>query len=258
MSNRKRRKENLNKLVEKVCAQATEERHQPKKERGKPVESKPIIKSIVQPCQSETEHRWKKYPDLHNNTQIKYICGICYEQKTEEILPIKKFEYTKQPHEIKHHGPAEHHPNPRKYTAPKKEKSWKGNQQKKEELFNRCVKNNKILSSENPTFIEINDSLDKIIPLLILDECSSHPTLFKKLEDMGYDGKYLARGTQDDDILKEVIEKNAILVTEDKEFYNRVLKTEHTHDPIFLARNSEKLMENLHLIIKQMRKFEVL
>lgn len=249
MSNRKKRQENLQKRIQKICFQA-------KEERDKPVGRKTEIKSTIQPCQNVNDHEWEKYLDLHNNTQTEYFCANCFEHKIEKNLPIKKFQYTILPYEIKHHGPAEHHPDPRKYTAPKKEKSWKGNQQKKEEIFKRCVKNNKILSSENPTFIEINDSLDKIIPLLILDECSSHPTLFKKLEDAGYDGKYLVSGSQDDDIFEEVIKKNAILVTEDKEFYNRVLKTERTNDPIFLARNSETIMENLHLIINHMRKFE--
>ncbi len=256
MSNRKRRQKNQKKLVEKICAQATRERNQTNKEKDKPVKSKTWEKSVIQSCKKETDHGWKKLYEINNNTQTKYFCVNCPDYKIVDKIPKEKFVYTKQPHEIKHHGPAEHHPNPRKYTAPEKEISWNGNPLKKEEIFNRCVKNNKILSSENPTNIEICTSLDKIIPLLILDECIAHQTLVVKLSDEGYDGKYLARGTQDDDILEEIIKKNAILITEDEEFYNRVLKIKYVNDPIYLVRNSETIMENLHLIIKHMREFE--
>ena len=143
-------------------------------------------------------------------------------------------------------------------SAPKKAKSWIGDMVQKNEIYKRCIKNSKI---PNPPEIagleEKSKILSKIIPPLILDECVASSKLIEKIQEQGYDGHYLGRKLDDDEIFPVVEEHEAILVTEDKEFHDRVLDHKFTLDPIFIGRNSEQVMENLQVIINHMRKFEL-
>ena len=98
--------------------------------------------------------------------------------------------------------------------------------------------------------------VDKIIPKIILDECVANPTLIKKIQELGYNVWYLGRKLSDDEILLVVEKQNAVLVTEDKEFHNRVLDNKPIRDPIFVGRNTNQIIENVEVIQKHMKQFE--
>ncbi len=255
MSNRKRRQENAKKKREKAILEWEEDKkRQVTSETW--TKSETSTKSTIQSCQNEIDHDWKKLRDSEDNSQTNYYCNNCFEHKIVKNVLKKEFQFTVLPHEIKNHGKSEYHPKFRKYPPPEKAISWKGNMQKKEEIFNRCIKNKRVSPSDNPIFTDT--SLDNIIPLLILDENAAHPTLIKKLEDEGYDGEFLGRKLKDPEVYREIIKKNAILVTEDEDFQIDVINDESTHDPIYIRRDVNQLMENLNIILKHMRKFEVL
>ncbi|MBS1269055.1 MAG: hypothetical protein MAG458_01791 [Nitrosopumilus sp.] len=217
--------------------------------------SQKTVKKPIIPSKNDCEHKWEEYcKDENDYTKIEYYCTVCNEHEIKRRPLKKEYKYTILPHEIKNHGKAEYRPNFRKYPPPEKAISWKGNLQKKEEIFNRCIKNKRISLSENIPFSET--LLGKIIPLLILDENAAHPTLIKKLEEEGYDGEFLGRGLKDPDVYREVVRKNAILVTEDEDFQIDIIHDKRTYDPIYIRRDTNQLMENLDLILKHMRKFE--
>ena len=209
-------------------------------------------------CKSESKkHNWQIHHESEDKTEIIYYCYYCH----EHIVLDKKFNYytpTLLPHKLKRKGPSESHPDARKYTAPEKAKSWTGDVVQKNEIYKRCLKNGKIPNpSEIAGLEEKSKIIQKIIPTIILDECVVSSKLIEKIQEQGYDGHYLGRRLDDDEIFSVVEDLQAILVTEDKEFHNRVLEHKFTLDPIFIGRNTEQVMENLQVIINHMRKFEL-
>ncbi len=173
--------------------------------------------------------------------------------KKPEIEPYK---FKLLPHELKNHGPAEHHPDPRKYTAPIDTIKKKGNLIERNKMFDNCFKN-RVITNVNVTGLEEkSDILDTIIPKIIVDECVASDKLLEKIQEQGYHIWYLGKGLPDEEIFKIVEEQKAILVTEDEEFHNKMLDDKLTHDPIFVIRNTENVMDNVGVIKRHMRRFE--
>jgi rRNA-processing protein FCF1 len=209
---------------------------------------------IPRPSQKNCEHVWKVFCNLENSMEIEYSCEKCLIHKTE-TKSYKKFESNLLPHELKNHGPAQHHINPRRYTAPSKSHMLIGDMVEKTMIFQRClqtgiIKKN-VIGMENKIKV-----VDKIIPKIIIDECVANSTLIKKIQELGYNIWYLGRKLSDDEILEVVEKQNAVLITEDKEFHNRVLDNKPIRDPIFVSRNTNQIMENVGVIQKHMRQFE--
>ena len=238
MSKRKRRKELADLKRAKIMASLDE--------KGKI--------DIPRSSQENCEHVWKVFCNSENSMEIEYTCEKCLIHKTE-AKSYEKFESKLLPHELKNHGPAQHHNNPRRYTAPSKSQMLIGDIVEKTMIFQRClltgvIKKN-VIGMENKI-----KEVDKIIPKIILDECVANSTLIKKIQELGYNIWYLGRKLSDDEILLVVEKQNAVLVTEDKEFHNRVLDNKPIRDPIFVGRNTNQIIENVEVIQKHMKQFE--
>jgi hypothetical protein len=239
MSKRKRRKELADARRAKLMASLDE--------KGKI--------DIPRPSQKNCEHVWKVFCNLENSAEIEYSCEKCLIHKTE-TKSHNEFKPKLLPHELKNHGPAEHHHDPRKYTAPLEKIILKGDLIEKNKIFNNCLQN-KVLTNNNVTGLdEKSEILDDIIPKIIVDECVANDTLIKKIQECGYDVGYLGPGLSDEEIFQKVLKIKAVLVTEDKEFHNRVLDDKPTHDPIFVSRHTEHVIENAEIIQRHMKQFE--
>ena len=241
MSKRKRREENLRKRVKAITSP-------PIKDTKKNTNNK-------EQNNEECIHEWKKHHESRDHTELVYFCENCYNQKTEKQT-FEHYKFKLLPHELKNHGPAEHHVDSRKYTAPLEQIILKGDLIKRNQIFNNCFQN-KIISNVDVTGLEEkSEILDRIIPKIIVDECVANKTLLKKIQESGYHVWYLGRGLSDEEIFKIVIEQTAILITEDEEFHNKVLDQKLTHDPIFIHRDTSAILENMGVIKRHMKKFE--
>jgi hypothetical protein len=222
VSKTKKRKENQKKKIQKHCEEAKEERER----HGKTDMQKEQI--LIEP----------KIP------------------KKNLAKPLNnKFQFTLLPHELKHHGPAERHLDPQKYSAPEKLIHLIGDVIQKQVIFNRCKNNNKIKSEPNNNEERLK-ILSNIIPTIIVDECVASDKLLEKIQKSGYDVCFLGRKLSDEEIYKKMLEIKGILVTEDQEFHLRVYRDKFVNDPIFVSRNSEQVMQNLGIIERAMKKFE--
>ncbi|EIJ64984.1 hypothetical protein BD31_I0781 [Candidatus Nitrosopumilus salaria BD31] len=242
MSKRKKREENLRRRVAAIAKSM-------KKETKKNI----VLKKDY--AKKVCDHVWIKHHEVEDHTEIVYFCDHCHNQKKiKQTFEHYKFKFL--PHELKKHGPAEHHSDPRKYTAPPKPLLLKGSLIQRNNIFNRCFVN-KLVTNTNVTGLkEKSEILDNIIPKIILDECVASMKLLEKIQECGYHIEYLGRGLSDYEIHEIVEEQHAILVTEDKEFHHSVLKNKLTYDPIFIGRNTENILENVGIIQKHMKKFE--
>ena len=203
----------------------------------------------------ECVHIWIKQYETKDHTEIIYSCENCFDRKTEKQT-FEDFKFKFSPYEIKNHGPAEHHKDTRKYTASIEQIELKGNLILRNKIFNNCFKN-RVITNVNVTGLEEkSEILDTIIPKIIVDECVMSLKLLEKIQEIGYNVEYLGRGLLDEEIFKKVEEQKAILVTEDKEFHDKVLDDKPTHDPIFIARNTDKILENVGVIQRYMKRFE--
>jgi len=204
----------------------------------------------------ECDHVWKKSYESEDHIEIVYHCENCFIHKTEKQKVLEPYKFKLLPHELKNHGPAEHHKNTRKYTAPSERISLKGNLILRNKIFNNCFKN-KVITNVNVTGLEEkSDILDTIIPKIFVDECVMSLKLLEKIQEIGYNVEYLGRGLLDEEIFKTVEEQKAVLVTEDKEFHDKVLNDKPTHDPIFISRDTDKVLENVGVIQRHMKRFE--
>lgn len=247
MASRKRRKENLEKRLEKIRAELKE-----KKDRY--TESKIKTKSTSQLCQDGSEHDWKKHHESEDHTEIVYYCDNCHIHKSEKQT-FKSFKPKLLPHRLKNHGPAERYHNPRKYSAPETAVNLIGNIVQKNEIYNRCKKNGSVKSEAN-SLEEKAKILSEIIPTIILDECVASSKLLEEISEIGYDVSFLGRELLDEEIHKKVLEIKGILVTEDKEFHHNIYRDKFSNTPIFISRNSELLNQNLKIIENDMKRFE--
>ena len=234
---------------------------QKKKQEEKRLDHLELIKDFPKhDCNSEysksKQHDWKILYESEDKTEIIYHCYYC----NDKHIVKKKFNYFKptlMPHTLKRKGPAEYHPEPRKYSARAEEIHEKGDIIQKNEIYKRCLTNGKIKHSGNPSLEEKSEIVSQIIPPIVLDECVDRSTLMEKIQESGYDVHYLGRGLDDlDHILPFLIEHKAVLVTEDKEFFQIVTTSKLTLDPIFIERNAEKVMDNLGTILRYMKKLE--
>jgi predicted nuclease of predicted toxin-antitoxin system len=203
----------------------------------------------------ECDHVWIESYESRDHTEITYSCENCFDRKTEKQT-FEPYKFKLLPHELKNHGPAEHHLDTRKYAAPSDAIKIKGNLILRNKIFDNCFKN-RVITNVNVTGLEEkSDILDTIIPKIIVDECVASKTLLEKIQEQGYNVWYLGKGLPDEEIFKIVEEQKAILVTEDEEFHNKVLDDKLTHDPIFVIRNIENVMDNVGVIQRHMKRFE--
>jgi len=258
VASRKRRKENLDKRLEKIREELKEERDRQVKSKTQKkynsVESKIKTKFIVQQCQDGDEHDWKKHHESADHTEIEYYCDNCHIHKKEKQI-FENFKPKLLPYQMKNHGPAERNHDPQKYSAPEIAVHLIGDIIQKNEIFNRC-KNNMKIKLDADTLEEKAKILSDIIPHIILDECIASHKILEKIQDIGYDVSFLGRGLSDEEIHKKVLEINGILVTEDKEFYQNVFRDRFSNFPIFVSRNLELVMQNVEIIAKAMKRFE--
>lgn len=258
MANRKRRKENLDKRLEKIREELKKERDKQVEstiqEKYHVIESKIKTKSTSQQCQDGDEHDWKIHHESEDHTEIEYYCDNCHMHKKEK----QTFEHFKPkllPYQMKSHGPATRHHDPTKYSAPETSVHLIGDIIQKSEIFNRCKNNLKIKS--NATSLEEKAKiLSDFIPPIILDECIVSQKMLEKIQEIGYDVCFLKRGLPDEDISEIASKINGVLVTEDKLFHKDEYLDEFSKNVVFIPNNSELLMQNVEIIAKAMRKFE--
>ena len=217
--------------------------------------SRKRIEEALDPTKKKTRHKWEKSYESEDHTEIVYHCIWCSEKKTEKKT-FNILEPTFQPHEKIKPGPSEHHKDPRKYTAPKNPVELMGDLIQKNKIFDNCLKNGKITKLDAVGLEEKLKILDRIIPKIIVDECVASEKILEKIQECGYNVLYLGKGLSDDEIFKIIEKQKAVLVTEDEEFYDRVQKDKPTYDPIFIVRNTEKIMENIGVIQRHMKRFE--
>ena len=241
MSKRKKREENLRRRVAAI-AKSLEKDNKEKINKKHHVTAKCV-------------HVWNKFCESEDHTEIEYYCDNCHVHKTEKQT-FEHYKFKLLPHELKNHGPAEHHLDPRKYTAPLESIRLRGDLIQRNKIFNNCFRS-KVITNVNVTGLEEkSEILDTLIPKIIVDECVTSLKLLEKIQEIGYNVEYLGRGLPDEEIFKTVEEQNAVLVTEDKEFHDKVLHNKPTHDPIFVSRNTEKVLENVDVIQRYMKRFE--
>ncbi len=242
MSKKKKREENLKKMVAGI------------------IESfdKNYVEKVNEKFSgtSDCNHVWVFHNKSEDHTEIEYYCDECHNHKTEKQEQKEQYKPKLLPHEIKNHGPAEHHIDSRKYTAPAEKIQLDGDLIARNKIFDNCFQNRVIINVNITGLEEKSNVLDTIIPKIIVDECVANSTLIKKIKELGYNVWYLGRGLPDDEIFKVVKEQNAILVTEDEEFHNRVLDDLPIHDPIFIVRNTDIILENVGVIQRYMKRFE--
>jgi len=210
---------------------------------------------IPRPSQKNCDHVWKVFCNVEDSSEIEYTCEKCLIHKTDTKSP-ELFESKLLPHELKNHGSAEHHKDTRKYTAPLEPISMKGDKIERNRIYNNCFKN-KLITNVNVTGLEEKlVILDEVIPKIIVDECVASHKIIEKIAEAGYDVKFLKRGLADDVIFGVVNQQKAILVTEDREFHNRILDYKLTHDPIFVSRDTDHVLDNVGVIQRHMKRFE--
>ncbi len=143
------------------------------------------------------------------------------------------------------------------FTAPSSLNSWDGDMMNKNKIFNRCAQSGVITKSDVTDLEEKLIILDSIIPKIIVDESVASSELFEKLKAQGYDGMYLGKDSPDDIFLISG-GKNAVLVIEEKEFYEKIGDSKVYHIPIFIDRNDDMVNYNVGKIVAHMQLFEKL
>jgi len=149
----------------------------------------------------------------------------------------------------------EYHPQPT-FVAPITMISWDGDPIQKNKIFNRCAKNGIITKRDATDLEEKWIILDSIIPKIIVDESVASTKLLETIKKWGYDGLYLGKDSLDGEVFRVAGGKNAVLVIEEGEFYDKILGYKIYHVPIFIDRNVDLINENIVTIVKHMRLFE--
>lgn len=275
MSKKSRRRENSRKKIALIMAEFDENKRKEKerieyKKKEKISKERKKLENIIKnfnnkknkqrnskifPNPKKCKHIWVKHHESEDHDQITFYCDECHIHKTEKQV-FEQFEPKFEPHELKNHGPAQRHKDPRKYCAPTTPIMLKGNKVQKNEILKRCIESKKIEQINVEGLDEKIERLNEIIPEIIIDECVASQTLLKNIQEIGYNVCFLGRGLKDDYIFDIVEKEKAILVTEDEEFHYRVSKNELTYDPIFITRNNEHVLKNTEIIESHMRNFE--
>jgi len=243
-----------NKRLLKTLEETRRILYPPKIETAKWVKTRPPIKkefSNVHSCK-KSDHDWKMSWEEGNVRHL--FCRNCFQKKEEQIIH-QELVFKVLPTDIKKLGarPKEEiKPDEKKYRAPEKPEIWHGNHDKKRSIFVRCMQNGLFQEDNNISDDELILKIG-IIPLIIIDECVSDPVFIKLIVNEGYDVEYLGRGLEDLQIKKMVEEKNAVLVTEDNEFFHLAY---NLLNGVCFVSNNEDPNVRLGKIIHHMRKFE--
>jgi len=134
---------------------------------------------------------------------------------------------------------------------------WDGDMMQKNKIFNRCADNGIITKRDATDLKEKLIILDSIIPKIIVDDSVANSELFEKLKKQGYDGMCLGKDSTDD-IFLVAGGKNAVLVIEEKEFYEKIGDKKVYHVPIFISQDVDMVNYNVGKIVAHMQLFEKL
>ena len=134
---------------------------------------------------------------------------------------------------------------------------WDGDMMQKNKIFNRCADNGIITKRDATDLKEKLIILDSIIPKIIVDDSVANSELFEKLKKQGYDGMCLGKDSPDD-IFLVAGGKNAVLVIEEKEFYEKIGDKKVYHVPIFISQDVDMVNYNVGKIVAHMQLFEKL
>jgi len=134
---------------------------------------------------------------------------------------------------------------------------WDGDMMQKNKIFNRCADNGIITKRDATDLKEKLIILDSIIPKIIVDDSVANSELFEKLKNQGYDGMCLGKDSTDD-IFLVAGGKNAVLVIEEKEFYEKIGDKKVYHVPIFISQDVDMVNYNVGKIVAHMQLFEKL
>ena len=194
-----------------------------------------------------TENLKKKIANILAHTQIHQI-----EEKSlasTEIETVSDYDHIEEKPEL------EDHLEP-KFTAPTSLISWDGDPIQKNKIFNRCAQNGIITKRDATGLEEKSIILDSIIPKIIVDESVASTSLLETIKKWGYDGLYLGKDSLEGEVFRVAGGKNAVLVIEEGEFYDKILGYKIYHVPIFISRNTDMVNENIVTIVKHMKLFE--
>ncbi len=89
---------------------------------------------------------------------------------------------------------------------------------------------------------------------LLIDECSG-PVLARWLKNEGYDVFSVydeARGATDDEILEQAFSENRILITNDKDFGDKIFRDQNLHKGIVLLRLDDERSKNKIRVIQKL------
>jgi len=189
----------------------------------------------------------KKIASILAHTQI--------HQLEEPTAPTAELEEFSDYDHIEEKPMLEYHPQPT-FVAPSSMISWDGDPIQKNKIFNRCAKNGIITKIDATDLEEKWIILDSIIPKIIVDESVASTKLLETIKKWGYDGLYLGKDSLDGEVFRVAGGKNAVLVIEEGEFYDKIQDYKIYHVPIFISRNADLINENIVTIVKHMRLFE--
>jgi len=201
---------------------------------------------LVSKRKRREENMKKKIASILAHTQIHQIEKS---MASTEIETVSDYDHIEEKPEL------EDHLEPT-FTAPSSLISWDGDPIQKNKIFNRCAQNGIITKRDATGLEEKSIILDSIIPKIIVDECVASTKLLETIKKWGYDGLCLGKDSPAGEVFRVAGGKNAVLVTEEGEFYEKIHDYKIYHVPIFISTNPEMLNENIGKIVAHMHLFE--